>query len=680
MKKLLSYLFVISFFMISCEQEEKIATEKEIKFTFSQPTQTNSSNIRTNSQPDPVHVLVTIKTADGRTVADRKELTLYKFGETFLTAPLTLKTTEGTNYWLTEFFVLDENHQVVYVTPKEGSELAHLVSDALAIEFAIIKDQITTVTPEVLAVDVNADPSHYGYGQFGFKVVETINTVFSSFVKGTSNFELTESHIKIEGLADSTGNDTTALWSYEKDLEAIANKLVIKRANSYRITATKPGYTPWRLTTIITNNQAFEIIFDQGQNNDGLWNISFNQFGLDYCHEASPTRDGGGIITSSSDFAPGNNLARLGSNGKLLWRKRYTDYERMGSRLNQILQSDIEDSFYWGGSISCSLLDPDKCTLSEFSEYTGWITKVDGSGNYLWSRHIPNTTYVTEITLSHTSGNVMVFGGRHPHQATGILPQYVLTELNANGDIVWQKTFLQGPDYDTYFSRVQDGYLVSKIYNSLYSYANSTVIKHKMNGEVQWVNENLPNNWYSDWFQVSDRSRGNVSILENSQGYLVTGTQRNVRNPKEECASNLPDGATDIVVTMLSQGGSLLWSKTISRPAHEIPADSKLLPNGNVLLGGTVHTDCRSTSNYLPRWFFMEITLSGEVVSENILRGSVVDTALGQSPEMYMNSICQISNNEYIVVGATNILDGDTPDYRKYYRSLSDIWAMKLKF
>lgn len=667
MKKIFCHLLVFSFLLVSCDSEERLTTEKEIKFSFSHEIQENSTGSKTNSQLVPFYVLVTIKNAQGSIVAERKELTLYKFGITFLSSPLTLKTQQGESYQLTEFFVLNENHEVIYVTPIEDSALAHLVSDPLEIEFAITKDQITTVTPEVLAVDSNTNPSQYGYGQFGFSIVKTINTVFSSFIKGPDNFELTESHIKIEGLADSTGTNTTILWSYEKELEARANQIVLRQANGYRITATKPGYNAWILVTTAKNNQAFEIIFNETQDNGRVWNVSFNQLGLDLCQDAVATRDGGTAIVSLSKYSSGNNVARLNNNGEVLWRKRFTDYERMGNGLYTILQSGIDDGFFLGGNNSCHLINPEDC---EYSQSVGWLTKVDGSGNFLWSREIPRTISVLKITPSHTPGNIIVWGSHQGNQASGISPKHILTELNNNGEIIWQRSSHWSFSYRYKFNRVDDGSIVSQVYEQS-EYVNATIIKHNAIGQIQWVNNTLPGNWFA----------GDLTVLEKPEGYLIMTTQRNVPNPNfTDCTTNLPHGATDLVMAMLSKDGALQWVKTITREAHELLVDSKLLHNGNVIAAGIVHTDCRNNPNYLPRWFFMELTSEGDVVSETVLTGSLVDEASGKAPEMNMTKLCHVRDNEYIVVGSTNILDGDTPDHHDYYRFALDIWAMKIRF
>jgi hypothetical protein len=261
MKKFFILLPFLSYYLLSCHQDEKIVAEKEVKFLIDAASGSNNSSGRI-AATEPKAVLVTIKDETGNTVADSKVLELYKFGETFLSLPLTLKTTGTTHYRLTDFFVLDSDNNVLYATPKEGSELAHLVADALDIEFAVTKDAITTVTPEVLAVDETNNPEDFGYGQFGFRVVNEIKVVFSSFLKGVNNFEITDAHLKVEGL-NITGADTVAQWIYETDLEAKANIVTLKEFTTYKITASKLGYTTWSEIKPLAPQSKLEIIFEE---------------------------------------------------------------------------------------------------------------------------------------------------------------------------------------------------------------------------------------------------------------------------------------------------------------------------------------------------------------------------------------------------------------------------------
>jgi hypothetical protein len=252
----LTVLVLLCTIFFSCKNDEKVLVEQTVRFSISASAAPTGG--RTTTTNELQSVIVTITDAQGNVVTDRKKLQLHKFGETYLSVPITLKTSGSSDYQLNEFFVTDANEAVRYVTPMEGSPKAHLVNDPLAIGFTITKDAVATISPEVIDVNENSNPADFGYAQFGFSVVKTVQAVFSSFIKAANSFELTTSHLKVEGLS-STETDATVLWSYETDLEAKANTLTLKEAPNYRFTVAKPGYAPWERTMALVNNQTITI-------------------------------------------------------------------------------------------------------------------------------------------------------------------------------------------------------------------------------------------------------------------------------------------------------------------------------------------------------------------------------------------------------------------------------------
>jgi hypothetical protein len=266
MKHILTLLLISLATLMSCQKEEAIVHQQEVKFSLAIPATDNSSG-RTNIV-EPKSVLVTITDAAGNTIADREKIALYTFGDNHLSAPITLKTTGTSHYKLTEFMVMDANDQVLYATPVEGSALAHLVADPLAISFSVSKDQITTVTPEVLEVNTDTSPEEFGYGQFGFSIKETVSSIISAFIKGSNNFELTTAHLQVKGLRDTVSTDTTALWVYETELEAKANKLQLRKASWYALTISKEGYKTWTRILTLEEISQLEVILEQTNDNE----------------------------------------------------------------------------------------------------------------------------------------------------------------------------------------------------------------------------------------------------------------------------------------------------------------------------------------------------------------------------------------------------------------------------
>jgi hypothetical protein len=142
---------------------------------------------------DAHSLIVSIEDSEGGVVYDRKNILLYKMGEGFISEPLALEVGE---YRLTEFLVLDDQGQVIFATPIEGSEKAYLVDDPLPIEFIVSKDEVTTVIPEVLDTE-GAIPEDFGYSGFSFEVVETFVFLVSVFVVAETGMELTEAELTV---------------------------------------------------------------------------------------------------------------------------------------------------------------------------------------------------------------------------------------------------------------------------------------------------------------------------------------------------------------------------------------------------------------------------------------------------------------------------------------------------
>lgn len=117
---------------------------------------------------DVVAALVTIRNENGELVYDKEYLEFYMFGDAFVTKSLKL---EVGKYWLKEFLLLNEEGEVTWATPLEGSPLAPLVDDPLPIEFRVIEDETTHVHPQVVRIG-NHNPDDFGYVNFNVSFVE----------------------------------------------------------------------------------------------------------------------------------------------------------------------------------------------------------------------------------------------------------------------------------------------------------------------------------------------------------------------------------------------------------------------------------------------------------------------------------------------------------------------------
>ena len=161
--------FLISTLHFSCKQQEDIIPGKG-NATFSMSSVgRNKSGGRLEQNENSVAVLLSIEDSNGELVAENKKLSLFAFGNGFVSESLEL--TEG-DYKLVQFQILNADDVIIYASPMVGSVLAKYVTNPLPINFSINKDSSTQVIPQVLAVLPADTPESFGYVNFGFELVD----------------------------------------------------------------------------------------------------------------------------------------------------------------------------------------------------------------------------------------------------------------------------------------------------------------------------------------------------------------------------------------------------------------------------------------------------------------------------------------------------------------------------
>ncbi|HYC87067.1 MAG TPA: hypothetical protein VEB86_17660 [Chryseosolibacter sp.] len=158
-----AFILLLAF---SCDREE-VEPKKQGHASFSFASEAGS-NGRASTGSTPAFILLSVENASGTLVLENEKLPLVEFGSEYVTESLVLET--GSHRVLA-FIVLDEDSKAIYATPKEGSEKADLVDNALPIHFLVSPEQSTTVTPQVIAVGNTDTPEQFGYASFGFDVV-----------------------------------------------------------------------------------------------------------------------------------------------------------------------------------------------------------------------------------------------------------------------------------------------------------------------------------------------------------------------------------------------------------------------------------------------------------------------------------------------------------------------------
>ncbi len=166
-KILARLVFIIPVLMVSCDEN----SQENLQFKGTLNLSILSSQMddlagRKQQASVATHILLSI---EGPSPFTMKKIRVYPFEDTYISEPLALL--EG-QYQLLDFIVLNEQEEVSYVAPKEGSELEALVDHPLPLNFSISRDEVTYIQPSVLRTS-SMQPNEFGYSSFGFEVQET---------------------------------------------------------------------------------------------------------------------------------------------------------------------------------------------------------------------------------------------------------------------------------------------------------------------------------------------------------------------------------------------------------------------------------------------------------------------------------------------------------------------------
>lgn len=164
-----AFYFLLTLFLIqSCKDTDVNSEMGRMSFAIREQSQTNKYLAKLENI---TKIFMNIETPSGETVYQLKEITLLKFGESFISEELSLP---AANYRITEFFAANEKNEILYATPLVGSDLAPLVSHPLPIDFTVNANSTESIEIEV--VDV-ADHQPIELGYVTFALTETTKSL-----------------------------------------------------------------------------------------------------------------------------------------------------------------------------------------------------------------------------------------------------------------------------------------------------------------------------------------------------------------------------------------------------------------------------------------------------------------------------------------------------------------------
>jgi hypothetical protein len=172
MKKslLLFTLFVALLWVTqSCNDDQQRSTvPRDVSFSLGLMRGADASGRTTSEIPEGADVVITMSKADGTPVLSQEHITILHMGGGLVTAPIRL---EPGDYAITDFWVVQDSSEVLFLIPKAGSPMASHVSKPVPFNFSVDADGVTNISVQVLSTQ-NQEPEDFGYVSFNLSVVD----------------------------------------------------------------------------------------------------------------------------------------------------------------------------------------------------------------------------------------------------------------------------------------------------------------------------------------------------------------------------------------------------------------------------------------------------------------------------------------------------------------------------
>jgi hypothetical protein len=150
------WLFAFVLFLQSCTEQGVQREKQKVQFTLS-PVSTSGRTSEINV-PENAHAIISVASSNGTSILSDHEISLFKSGDFYVTGPVDL--TPG-GYVITDFMIVNDSEDL-YVTPKKGAEQTTLATDALPYIFSIAENKNANVNMRVIDVR-NQDLQKFGY-------------------------------------------------------------------------------------------------------------------------------------------------------------------------------------------------------------------------------------------------------------------------------------------------------------------------------------------------------------------------------------------------------------------------------------------------------------------------------------------------------------------------------------
>lgn len=290
-----------------------------------------------------------------------------------------------------------------------------------------------------------------------------------------------------------------------------------------------------------------------------------------------------------------------------------------------------------------------------------WAVRLSAQGDILWNKTYGGSDNDVGRSISATNDGGYILSGYTSSNdgdvsENGGFQDYWLIKINANGDILWEKSqgFLGGDQAYETLATQDGGYIVSGYFDVTSSNGEGSDVGSLRNqnrhgvGEY-WVikmDENGNNEW-RNFFGGSNNDRSYDIVETNDGGFLVAG-----ESESDDFDITDSKGGYDFWVVKINAAGEKQWTKSYGGTEWEICYAITQSQDGNYILTGNTRSndvDVSDLKGNADSWT-IKISPTGTLLWQKTHGGSQFDSA---------RSVHNLDNGTYLISGSTRSNDGD---------------------
>lgn len=301
-----------------------------------------------------------------------------------------------------------------------------------------------------------------------------------------------------------------------------------------------------------------------------------------------------------------------------------------------------------------------------------WVLKFDSDHNLQWSKTFGGTDDDRGNTIIQTQdGGYAIIGYTSSNDLdiseNAGAQDYWIVKLNANGDLIWQKSFgYVGSDIGYTLLQSHDGgYLITGVLdvtasggegntrmpNARHAGGDYWAIKLDANGNKEW----------SKYYGGSFTDTPYDAIQTSDNGYIIVGS-----SDSDDVDISDNKGTYDFWVIKISDTGTLIWEHSFGGSEIDEARAIAHSGDGNFLIVGDTRSSDQNVSqnNGAADLWLIKISPDGNLIWEKSFGGSSFDVA---------RSI-QKANSNFIISGSSRSADGDVTNNN----GQNDSWILKI--